>query len=211
MRGMYEMAGRAAAAGGASWVALDFTSWTVTDGSVADLVTAVDGDSITVADIAADIYAKQTRLISAIAVAAGENVDIWIERTDPTANDRIGFMLGLTDGGSVNAAAGCGNSGSGNERHYLTGTGFTSASLAGCAKVRLQVAVEQGGDLTGFSATYYDASGNWLYGPVSGTSGATPAATLYLCCWVRHGGSTGLGAQDIDYSGRYLLTSLTPS
>jgi len=206
----------AASGGGLTRTTLDLTSWTVTDGSVASLVTAVDSDSIAVADLAADTYAKLTRLggdATAPEVAPGKHLDVWLERTNAGAVDRCGLMVGLSAGGSANGAAGISETASSQERLTLTGTTLGATTTADADAVRFTVSVDGNGKVCRWAATYLDMSGA---SPVevataTGSVDTDPGASIYLAVWVRHGGSTGGGAGSIEYSGSYLITDLEPA
>lgn len=201
---------------GLEWASLDMSAWTVTDGTVASLVTSVDSTTIAVADLAADTYAKLTRIggdSTAPEVAPGKSLTAWVERTNAGANDRCGFLFGLSAGGSANAGAGCSETTGTSERLGLTNSTLTASTRANADAVRFAVDVDSNGKVTRWVATYYDMATGL---PVevftaSGSVDNDPGASIYLACWVRHGGSTGIGAGSIAYAGKYLITDLEPS
>lgn len=201
---------------GLTWTALDFTSWTVTDGTVASLVTSVDSTTIAVADLAADTYAKVTRIggdSTAPEVAPGKSLTVWMERTNAGALDRCGFLVGLSAAGVANAGAGAAETASGQERPTLTNTTLTSSTRANTDAVRLSVDVDADGKVARWVATFYDmATGSpVVVDSASGNTNTDPGASIYLTCWIRHGASTGGGAGSIQYSGKYLITDLEPT
>jgi hypothetical protein len=206
----------AAPAPSLAWVTLDMSSWTLTAGTVPALVTAVTDTTISVADLAADTYAKMSRLggdNTAPEVAAGKSLTVWIERTNAGATDRCGFLFGLSAGGSANAGAGCSETTGTSERLGLTNSTLTASTRANADAVRFSVDVDSNGKVTRWVATYYDmATGSPVeVATASGSVDTDPGASIYLACWVRHGGSTGGGAGSIEYAGKYLITDLEPT
>jgi len=201
---------------GPSWVTADFSDWTVTDGSVASLVTAVDETTIAVADLAADTYAKSTRLggdSTAPEVEAGKRLTFWAERTNAGVNDRCGFVVGLSAAGSANGGAGISETASSQERLSLTGTSLAAATQANADAVSFTVMVDSDGKVGRWVADYYDmATGSPVYvNSASGAVATDPGASIYLAVWVRHGGSVGGGAGSIEYAAKYLITDLEPT
>lgn len=208
-----DLAGVDAVAAGDTWSALNFTSWTVTPGTTADLVTAVSSTQVDIAAKSANTPAAATRLggdATAPEIAAGKRVQIHFKCTN-LGTRAAGILVGIWASGAAHGLAGPFESASNQEWQHTTNGGvFVSAAVAGIEAVVYTAEVDVDGRLCRWSAVWLNSS-NQVINTDSGEMDVDPAATVYLAAMVRHGTNLGPGAVAYGYEGKYLVTDLVPA
>lgn len=177
------------------WQRVDLSTWTLTAGTVADLVTAVTPSSITIADKTANTAWTEWTMLSGPTPEAGYLYMVKIVRTNAGADDRCGVYIGLRDApDSVPLAVGGPyEDGAGNQPHVTRIAGTTASNADGCVSSVTSVFVDASNNLVGCGIVGFADNGTFI----SAKAGALGVTTSpEICAFVEHG-LTGVGAPSV--------------